>query len=236
VGTFDLTGDAFARVPLELRYEGEKAVPPAGYWIVQLRPSPKDAEAATRVREDVRRAGGRVVGNLPVAAFVARMSAEAAQELARAPEVQRVERYHPALKLAPWLGRTPLPDPLKAISGSTTSTWWSSPREDTWWRRNRATGRKVRRGRHDVCRRCSITVGCRSWPRSSVRSIEGPLYPQGEETTATMQTGTWRHGGLRLRRASTAAGCSAGDGHQILLILDDGIQLDAEVSRTVAAG
>ena len=79
VGSFDLVGDGFARLPHALRYEGARALPGSGYWIVQMRPDGGDAEAPARVREEIEAAGGRVMGSLPEAAFVVRLSGVAAE-------------------------------------------------------------------------------------------------------------------------------------------------------------
>src|SRR5262245_41975759 len=116
VGAFDLA-DGFSRLPAALRYdESDASHGSCRYWVVQLRVPQADPLAGIRTRDRVKESGGAVIAEIPVAAFLARLDPATVVALRGASEVLRVEPYHPALKLSPSIGRTPLPDLEAALS------------------------------------------------------------------------------------------------------------------------
>ena len=114
VGSFDLLrGDLDRLLPAELRTTNRLERSPAQYFIVCL--DGKSSEAGG-VREAIEAVGGAVVGDLPVAAHVARLTRKGFETIRTSPGVLAIVPYHPALKLDPAIGRVPLQDPNKALS------------------------------------------------------------------------------------------------------------------------
>ncbi len=73
-------------------------------WILHLTGSPGSTQ-----RSAIRAAGGEILGYLPVNAFTVRATPATAAELAELPLTDAIVEFQPEWKLAPELGRAPLP-------------------------------------------------------------------------------------------------------------------------------
>jgi hypothetical protein len=208
-GVFQLQG-ALA-IPEELRTGNKLAVQASQYFVVQYH-SDLGADAELNLRTIIDRNGGEVITSPNAGSMIARLSMGAYEATRSAVGILAVEPYHGAFKLNPKIGRTPLPDPLRALSDVYTL-------EVVLWRGEDATvaakavseiGGTVSRTYGD-----SLVVDLHRSLLPQLAAIDAvasvneslPYHPMGEETTTTMQTGQYHAGAVPFHDAGiTGAG------------------------------
>jgi hypothetical protein len=115
VGSFDLaTGDI--TLPAELRTTNKLSVIGVQYFIVQFEPQAVRDGAFQQLEQILAAEGGAWMKSMPVSGVLARLTPGAYNRIQNMPGLLRLEPYHPGFKLDPTIGRTPLPNPLKALS------------------------------------------------------------------------------------------------------------------------
>ncbi|MCP3979171.1 MAG: S8 family serine peptidase [bacterium] len=238
VGSFDLTAGALA-LPLELTTTERSIGDELRYFIVQMDPASIRAGLRADLVRELTEAGGTVVRPLPVSATIVRLNAAALDAVERGAGVTAVEPYHPALKLDPSIGRTPLLDPFKALSETYELEVLLHRGESTDSVVDAivALEGKILRDYGDTLivtlHRDRLPELARLEPVAQVfESL--PVSPTGEETTVAMQTGTWNGGNMPYHDRGIDGGgegdanCVACPGTaQVMMLLDTGIQLDA---------
>ena len=150
------------------------------------------------------------------------------------PGVVAVEPYHPAFKLAPTIGRVPLPDPARAVSEVYALEALLHPGENA-----EAVARALADMGANVTK-VDPDVVYFEIHRSKLGQVAGlepvkavfeslPNLAFGEETTVAVQTGRYGGGAIPYHDAGIRGdgGGIAGASAQILMVLDTGIQLDA---------
>ncbi len=256
VGSFDLTLGT-PPFPPELRSNGEIDPRAGSYFIVVADPERTGDGVLERLREAIVNPGGAIVEEMGGAAYAVRLNAGAPAAIREIPGVLAVEPYHPAFKLSPHIGRSPLPDPVKAVSPIYDLDLLLFPGEDA-----NAVARAIRNLGGNVLAVAPNAVRAElhrdrfanAAGIGAIRKIYEhlPVFVHGIETTTTMQTGSYHGGAVPFHDAKVNGGglpgtCSAsttiqcqGNGDcpvaqtcngagtpQVLMILDSGIELDA---------
>jgi hypothetical protein len=115
VGSFDLTRGTL-NLPTELRARQEIDMDGYKYVVLQVRPEAFTNGSFDDLKRTIVENGGSIVGEMPVAAFLVRMTFGANNAVKDSPSVIAILPYEPAFKLSPQIGRVPLLDPIKAAS------------------------------------------------------------------------------------------------------------------------
>ncbi len=240
VGSFDLT-QGLPNFPSELRVPNKLGSAGTQYFLLQVRPEAFTDGAFDAMKGSIVAQGGSVVGEIPIAAFLVRMTPGAFAAIKDSQSIIALQPYQPAFKLSPEIGRTPLPDPAKAASNVYSLTLRLFPGEDSAVvaKLLTAMGLKVT-GRHQDtlfvdADRTKLAQIARLEP--VMRIVENvPTIPLGEEGTTTIQTGKWNNGATPYTDAGVDGGGSdkaLQSDDQILMIIDTGIQIDAgDLSHT----
>ena len=220
VGSFDLKRGSPA-LPAELRASGESP-----YCILQVDPATYADGRFDRIRVLLEAQGGALLEAMAVSAHVVRVSPLLQGVLRAQDGVLALEPYHPALKLAPTIGRAPMADPARAVSEvyALEAALFRGEEANKVASSLRALGAEVTRVDPDVVffelsRERLADVARLDAVKAVFESL--PNLPHGEETTVTVQTGRWGGGAVPFHDAGIL-----GDG-QILMVLDSGLQLDA---------
>jgi len=228
VGSFDLKRGAPA-VPEELRARGTTR-----YYVVEVDPASFADGRFDHVRAMIEDQGGALLEGMSVGAYLTRL-APGMQGLLRSQQgVIAVEPYHPAFKLAPTIGRVPLPDPARAVSEVYALEAQLHPGEDAQGvaRSLADLGANVTKIDPDV-----VYFEIHRGKLAQVAQLDGvkavfeslPNLALGEETTVAIQTGRYNGGATPYHDAGVRGdgGGIAGASAQILMVLDTGVQLDA---------
>jgi hypothetical protein len=233
VGSFDLAL-GWPTFPAALRGNVKFDRLPAQYFVLQVHPEAFADGTFDAIRSAIDASGGAIVQEMPVAAFVVRLSASGLAAVQGSPSVLTVEPYHPALKLSPTIGRIPLADPVKAISEQYSLEVQLFRGEDA----NAAAAAVQALGAAvTLVTSDTIYVEANRMQLASIAALEPvsmihervPVFLHGEETTTTMQTGNYNAGAIPYTDAGVdgSGGGKAGTSAQILAVVDSGIQLDA---------
>ena len=198
----------------------------AQYYVVQVDPHTVDAAGWRGLRRVIELHGGRVMRPMAVSALLARLTPAALAAIQDSAGLIAVEPWHPAFKLDPTIGRTPLRDPVKALSEiyELEISIFEGEQPHAVAQQITALGGRVTQVMADRVR-AELHVS----KLAEVARLEAvymiherlPVLPHAEETTTGIQTGGYRFGATPYHDAGiTGAG-------QILMLLDTGIQLDA---------
>jgi len=177
--------------------------------------------------------GGAFIESTSPEMMTVRLTHAGHEALSSAFGVWTVVPYHAAFKLDASIGRVALPDPLRALSDVYTLEVALWPGEDAVRAAQAvaAIGGTVRATGGDA-----LVVELNRGSLAELAQIEAvksvheslPRLPYGEETTTTMQTGNYNAGATPFHDAGVDGG---GGGspitHQVLMVLDSGISLDA---------
>ena len=115
VGSFDLTR-GLPDLPTELRVANKLSKSASQYFLMQVAPEAFADGAFDDVKRTIVAQGGTIVGEMPVAAFIVRMTPGAFNSVKDSASLLALQPYQPALKLSPEIGRIPLLDAAKAAS------------------------------------------------------------------------------------------------------------------------
>lgn len=115
VGSFKLnTGDL--PIPTDLRVENKVGEKGEQYFVVQLHPDSVTTKGREAMLSAIERTGGEVMRYMPVSSMLVRLTPEAYTAVQGTPGLMAIEPYHAAFKLSPMIGRTPLLDRNKATA------------------------------------------------------------------------------------------------------------------------
>ncbi len=246
VGSFLIAFEPLS-IPAELRVENNLDTRGRQYFYVQLDSNPANAGTIPDLLQAIEGRGGSIVRKVPIGAVLARLTPEALEAVRALPGLLAVEPYHPAFKLSPMIGRTPLPDPVAAISSRYRLVVRIFEGEG-----RQAMAAAIVQAGFEILRSYGDTfwvAGDRD-RLGALALIEGidridehvGTERTGEETTATIQVGAILGGAGSTARPYHAAGLTGNGGsppasHR-LMVIDDGIELDAaDLSDTdTAAG
>ncbi|HEX4825310.1 MAG TPA: hypothetical protein VFV19_13470 [Candidatus Polarisedimenticolaceae bacterium] len=244
IGSFDLTA-GMPRFPSQLVTPNRLTELGKQYFLLQVQPEVFTNGVFDQMKAAISAQGGAIVGEMPVGAFIVRMTPAAYDAVRGFGSVIILEPYHAAFKLSPDIGRNPLLDPIKAVSSTYSLAMRVFPGEST-----QAVAATIQAMGLTVKKFDEVTLYVDA-DRSKLAALAGidavqniwenlPLLVQSEETTTTIQTGRWNNGATPYTDAGVDGGGSdkasfADD--QLLLVLDDGIQLDAgDLSNTRTDG
>ncbi len=231
VGSFDLTLGS-PEFPAALRAAGRPDAGAHRYFVLMLDPNWAASGGLDYLRVDLESAGGSAAVNLAGPGMIARLSAESYESVSETSGVIALEPYHPAFKLSPWIGRAPLPDQAAALSEVYDLELLLFPGEAAQPVAAAATalGANVLTVRPDLVRveihRDHLAALAALEP---VRAIfeHAPLFLFGQEETTTVQTGMFAAGATPYHDAGVDGGGGGVAAPQVLMLLDNGIQLDA---------
>ncbi len=230
VGSFDLKRGTPA-LPAELR-----ASATSPYVILQVDPAAYGDGRFDRIRTLLESRGGVLLEAMAVSAHLVHVDPGVAALLRAQDGVLALEPYHPAFKLAPTIGRTPLADPARASADVYRLEAMLFPGE------NAQSVARALEHLEAVVERTDPDVVFFDLPRHRLAEVARldavkavfeslPNRMHGEETTVTVQTGTWAGGSVPFHDAGILG---AG---QILMVLDSGLQLDVgDLSDTRTSG
>jgi len=250
VGTFDLRAGV-SGLPAELTAGNRLATIGAQYFVLALDPAALADGGLDRIRESIAAAGGELLQQVPVAAYVARLTQDSFGVAQGLDGVLAVAPYQPAFKLNPLIGRAPLADPFKAQSEVYDLDVVLHHGENA----AAAAAAIASMGANvlsvfDGALRVEIHRG----QLAQVAGLESvyqvhehlPVYPNAIETTNTMQIGSLCAGGPCNRTGQVAYNAAGIDGSGtastpsggafVLMVLDSGLQLDnGDLSNTKTA-
>jgi hypothetical protein len=231
VGSFDLKRGGPA-IPEELRATVKAGLPQ--YFIIQVDPASFADGRFDHVRSLIEDQGGALLEGMSVGGYITRLTPGVQGVLKSQPGVVAVEPYHPAFKLAPTIGRVPLPDPARAVSEVYALEALLHPGENA-----ELTARALADMGANVTK-VDPDVVYFEIHRSKLGQVAGlepvkavfeslPNLAFGEETTIAVQTGKYGGGVIPYHDAGVRGdgGGIVGASAQILMVLDTGIQLDA---------
>jgi hypothetical protein len=240
VGTFDLTRRRL-EIPAALTARTKLERHAVQYYIIQLDPLSTRHGSIDAARQAIEGNGGAIVHALPGTALIARMTPRAFAEIQKAQGLLAIDRYHPAFKLNPTIGRSPLIDPIKAVSEVYELDVRIFDGEDA-----KAIAQELIKLGGNVTKIFpdTVRVEIHRSKLAEVAALEPvfkvfehlPVVPLAEETTTTVQTGRWNRGATPFHDAGVDGGGGGIDGSgsggfaaqpQVLMVLDTGIQLDA---------
>jgi hypothetical protein len=240
VGSFDLTR-GLPNFPSELKIANRLGAQPTQYFLLQVRPEAFTNGSFDQLKAKITAEGGVIVGEMPVAAFVVRMTPGALNAAHNAGDLVALEPFQPAFKLSPEIGRVPLPDAARANSNVYSLELRLFPGENS-----EAAARIIGELGVQVTKTYGDTVFVQA-DRTKLAALAAvdavymihevlPIYPMSEETTSTVQTGKWNNGLSPYNDAGIDGGglnkASQAD-DQLMMMLDTGIQLDAaDLSNT----
>ncbi len=239
VGSFDLAV-GWPAFPAALRGSVKFDRLPAQYFVLQVHPEAFVDGTFDALRGAIDASGGAIVQEMPVAAFVVRLSANGFAAVQGSPSVLALEPYHPALKLSPTIGRIPLADPVKALSDTYSLEVQLFRGEDP---NATATAIQALGAAVTLVTPDTIYVDANRTQLAAIAALEPvamihervPVFLHGEETTTTMQTGNYNAGAIPYTDAGVdgSGGGKLGTSAQVLAVVDSGIQLDAgDLSNT----
>ena len=240
VGTFDLKSGALG-LPDELRKSNRLSEISAQYFVVLLDPAAIPDGALSELRDAIEGNDGAIVRFAPVAAAIARLTPGAMAEVQKVRGLLAVEPYHPAFKLHPTIGRVPLLDPMKAVSEVYDLDVRVFKGEDA---AVVAAYLAKLGGNVTAVFADTVRVEIHRSKLARVAAVEAvemvfehmPVVPLDEETTTTIQTGSYNQGAMPYHDAGIDGSGGGIDGTagggfaaqpQVLMTLDSGIQLDA---------
>jgi hypothetical protein len=234
-GQFQLRGPL--AIPQALRTDVKLKSISAQVFAIAFDPEQPEDDLARLIASQ----GGRVLESPSAGILVAMLNGRAYDAVRGAGGVLAVEPYHPAFKLDPTIGRTPLPDPLKAVSDVYELEILTWAGEDAARVAEAVTelGGYVKAAANDV-----IVADVHRNFLDRVAGLEPvravferlPLHPHSEETTTTIQTGQYNGGEIPYIDAGVDGGGGGVHQAQVLMVLDSGIQLDAgDLSDTRAS-
>ena len=237
VGSFDVTR-GMPTLPPELMAKADVRKLGVQYFLMVVRPESFADGSFEDLRSKINAQGGAIMQELPVGSFITRMTPGAFDAARAFGGTIALEPYHPAFKISPLLGRTPLPDPQAATSDTYSTEVQIFAGEDpaVFAAKLTALGVPVTRTSADV-----VYANVHVSKLAAVASLEGvrgiyealPLFPMAEETTCTMQTGSLNSHQIPYHDAGVKGGGLGDASPQILMVLDSGIQLDAgDLSNT----
>ncbi len=240
VGTFDLTR-GMPELPAELKTPNRLTSQSSQYFLLQVRPEAFTNGAFDQMKAAITQNGGSIVGEIPVAAFIVKMNQRTMGALRSSGEIIALEPYPAAFKIAPEIGRVPLPVAAKAASSVYSLTLRLFPGEASALVGNDLTamGAKVISASGDMMR-----IEADSSKLGQIASLDAvmsinedlPIYQWSEEFTTTVQTGRWNNGlSPYVSAGIDGGGLNKGSqsDDQILMVLDNGFQLDAaDLSNT----
>ncbi len=239
VGSFDLMAGT-PEFPAELLANERKDNSSSQeYYLVMIDPSRLAEGELGRFETELDSQGCAVVGRTAVAGLVVRADAACLLTVDGTPAVLARERYHPAFKLSPSIGRIPLAHAALVASEFYNLDVQLFPGEDT--RPVVAALTELDGGVLDVgADRIRVRLHrSRLQELASIEAVQvvhesAPVFPFGEETTATIQTGDFLDGAIPYHDAGIRGdGGGVVDTTQVLMVLDDGISLDAgDLSHT----
>ncbi len=229
VGTFDL-GRGQLAIPEQLRVGNRLGELPAQYFVLQVHPDIFASGGFDGIRQAIEAQGGKIDREMPVAAFVVRLTPGAFAAVQGQPGVIALEPYEPAFKINPNVGRAPLPDPFKAVSDVYDLDVVLHSGEDAGIVAQTLAGMG---GNVLSIDPDAVRVEINRDRLAAIAALEPvdrvlehyPSFLHAEETTNVMQTGFYCPGGTCGPVPYHTAGIQ-GDG-QVLMVLDSGIQLDA---------
>ena len=231
VGSFDLTSGRLA-IPAELTTPDQVDLLGLQYFVLQVHPD-MDTEIESLLTS-IADNGGAVLREMPVSAFLVRLTPAAKAAVASHGSVIGLIPYQAAFKLSPMIGQAPLLDPFKAVSDVYELDVIMHKGEDANAVAAAITGLGANvlgvapDALHVEVNRSQL-VGLAKMQAVYQVFEHVPTILYAEETTTTMQTGRWNLGATPYHDAGvTGAG-------QILMVLDTGFQLDAgDLSDTKA--
>jgi hypothetical protein len=244
VGSFDLT-QGLPNFPSALLTTNKLATLGSQYFLLQVDPEAFTNGVFDQMKGAINAQGGAIVGEIPVGAFIVRMTPGAMQATRGFGSILALEPYHPAFKLSPDIGRNPVSDPLKAVSSVYSLALRLFPGENAQAVSAQLASMGIAVKKADLQ---TIHVDADRSKLAALAGIEAvqviyedlPIYVQSEESNTTVQTGHWNNGATPYTDAGIDGGGSdkvsfADD--QLLMVLDDGIQLDAgDLSNTRTDG
>lgn len=248
VGSFDLT-QGMPQLPNELRSTNRLGELGAQYFVLQVRPEAFTSGSFDSMKSTIIAKGGSVLAEIPVAAFIVRMTPAAFGAVRGSGDIIALEPYQPAFKIAPEVGRVPLADAEKATSSVYSLALRLFPGESSDAVATTLTGMglKVTNTYPDTvfvdADRSKLAAIANLEPVFMIHEVL-PIFPMSEEMSTTIQTGRWNNGATPYNDAGIDGGGlikapTAGyqNDDQILALVDTGIQMDAadlSESRTVA--
>ncbi|MCP3982208.1 MAG: S8 family serine peptidase [bacterium] len=238
VGTFRLA-DSRQVIPVELQTANKLGQLEYQYFILQMDPHAARSGLRAELERAIEAQGGGVVRSMPVSAMLVRINAATLAEASSKAGVLVAEPYHLGFKLDPTIGRTPLRDPLKAMSEvyDLEVLLHRDEASEPVVRAIEVMGGTIERNYGDT-----LIVSIHRSKLADVAALEPvfqifeslPVHPTGEETTTVIQTGAWNHGSTPYHSRGIDGGgegdanCVACPGTpQVIMVLDSGIQLDA---------
>ena len=240
VGAIDLA-HGMPNLPSELKTSNRLGVQGAQYFLLQVKPEAFTNGSFDNMKRAITSQGGAILGEIPVAAFVVRITQPAYSALRASGDVIALEPYHPAFKLAPEIGRVPLLDPVKATSSVYSLNLRLFPGESSIAVAStlRSMGITVKSDYGD-----KVVVDADRTKLAAIANIDAvflieevlPNLPMSEEMSTTIQTGRWNNGATPYNDAGIDGGgldkLSQAD-DQLLMVLDTGLQMDAaDLSNT----
>jgi hypothetical protein len=240
VGSFDLTR-GMPNFPVELRAANKLSKSASQYFVMQVAPEAFANGAFDAMKSTIVAEGGSIVAEMPVAAFIVRMTPGAHNAIKDSGSLLALQPYQPALKLSPEIGRIPLLDAAKAASSVYSLKVQLFPGEDVQVVAASLTSMGLRvKGTYSD----TIIVDADRGKLAAIAAIDPvymieeilPVFLMSEETTTTVQAGKWNNGAAPYTDAGIDGGGlnkSSQADDQILAILDNGIQIDAgDLSNT----
>ena len=240
VGSFDLTR-GMPNLPNELRTRIQLDEMPTQHVVMQVHREAFYDGTLDELKQTIVAQGGAVLGEIPVAAFIVKMTGAAHLAVKDSPAIVTIVPYEPAFKLSPSIGRVPLLDAAKAASSVYTLKVQIFQGESIQAVSAALTdlGVRVNGNYSDI-----ILVDADRTKLAEIASIDAvfsveeviPVFLMSEETTTTVQSGKWNNGATPYTDAGVDGGglnkASQSD-DQLLAILDNGIQFDAgDLSNT----
>jgi hypothetical protein len=241
VGSFD-TGNPITNLPGELH----KDLTPLSqtglqYFIVQFAPDAFDNGKFQNLRKEYESMGVQFFDYLPNRAYLVLLNAANHSMVASSSAVQFIEPYHPAFKISPQVGLTPLLDPVKSVSPIYTLNVMVFPNETAELVAGQISkmGGFVQKVYGDTIV-VDIDRGLMGQIANleAVRAIfeENPIVLHGEETTSCLQVGNNTGPAMSIPYFDVGIDGGGGGiaaGAQILSVIDSGISLDAgDLSHT----
>ncbi len=227
-------------IPQELRTTFKLGKQQAQYFLLEVEPSMYADGSFARMEESIESAGGAVAQSLGPDGFIVRLTQAGYVAVQGQRGVRFLEPYHPAFKLDPNIGRSPLADPAKALSSVYSLQVRLFPGEDAG-----AVARAIQAmgGTILAVSPAQVEVEIDRGRLGDIASLdpvyavyeEGIYVPLDEKATTTVQTGHWNMGAVPYHDAGIDGSGNGvtGTSPQVLSITDTGISIDAgDLSNT----
>ncbi|MEW5806737.1 MAG: MopE-related protein [Acidobacteriota bacterium] len=239
VGSFDTRSGLFD-IPGELK-KGIllQTTDTMQYFIAQFNPDYFDYGKFEVTRKEFENLGVQFFDYLSNRAHIVLLNSSNYPIVASSPKIQFLEPYHPALKIAPNVGKIPLPDPVAAISPVYSLVVMLFPNEPAI-----VASQKISQmgGMIKFVYGNTIYVDIDRSKIGEIASLEAvrgvfevaPHFPHGEETTTVMQTGDYNEGAVPYFDVGVDGGGGGGIANpQYLQVVDTGASYDAgDLSNT----